>query len=86
VSDKYSEIEKAFKAYASGHSVPDEPEPGWFSVADYAKEKAIGERMAQRQISELYAKGLLEVKRFSLKRNFRTYPINHYRLCKRKTA
>ena len=87
MSDKYSEIEKAFREHSNRRVPSEKPEPGWFTAKDYAKAKGIGEREAQRHITELYSDGLLEVKKFVVKTGLRVYPVNHYRTCKKnKTA
>ena len=85
MSDNYSEIERAFKAYSNKQSIAETPEPGWFTLKQYANHMGVGESAAHRHISRLRQDGLLETRVFRIKQqSSKVYPVPHYKTCKKK--
>lgn len=80
MSDKYSEIEKAFSIYKSGREVEDKVPEGWFSATDYSKRGSCSIATAHRQIRMLCDKGHIETKTFRIRSGGRLYPVPHYKV------
>lgn len=85
MSNKYADIENAFKAYKSKRLTPDKVDEGWFTSRELAEQKKLNYREAQRVVRELLDSGLVEIKKFNIVTGTRLYPVVHYKLCKKKT-
>lgn len=80
MSDKYSEIEKAFQIYSQGRDIPDKVPEGWFTAIEYSKRASCSIPTAHRHIRQLIDKGHVQTKAYKIKSGGRLYPVPHYRI------
>jgi hypothetical protein len=80
-TNKYAEMEKAFKLYKQGFEVPDKVPAGWITCKDFSEKYKIAICTSNRFFKKLLKQNKAEQKKFRIKLNERVQPICHYKLC-----
>ena len=84
MSDKYKDIENAFKSWIKRAVVEDKVPDGYWNTEDYMAAYNLSMSSAHRHIKCFVKENLVESKSFKIKTGSRVYPVPHFKFLKKK--
>ena len=79
ISKKLKLIAEAIQQYTSDKSVVENVPEEWWSTEDYMKANNLSRSSANRHVSNLFRKGIIEKRNFRIRSGLRVYPVPHFK-------